>query len=105
MRPFSKLVSTGKPHRDVYRESSIDQYRFLGALTNDNRKLANFAGFYKGIQSAGGAVSFRVNTMNISSVSELATCWALLAGSIVIAAFAIIKKVKDYKGSGEEKSR
>jgi hypothetical protein len=81
--------------------------RFLGALTNDNRKLANFAGFYKGIQSAGGAVSFRVNTLNISSVNELVTCWALLAGSLIIAVPPIIRKIKDHEDSvllEEEKS-
>ncbi|KAF2130880.1 MFS general substrate transporter [Dothidotthia symphoricarpi CBS 119687] len=70
-------------------------YWFLGALTNDSRKLANFAGFYKGIQSAGGAVSFRVNTLAISSVNELVMCWALLATSLLIAVPAVVRKVQD----------
>ena len=30
----------------------------MGSLTNNSRKLANFAGFYKGIQSAGAAVTW-----------------------------------------------
>lgn len=72
-------------------------YWFIGALTNDSRKLANFAGFYKGIQSAGGAVSFRVNTLGISSVNELVTCWALLTASLFIAALAIIRKIRDHE--------
>lgn len=38
---------------------STDKARFMGALTNNNRKLANFAGFYKGIQSAGAAGMWR----------------------------------------------
>ena len=29
----------------------------MGALSNNARKLANFTGFYKGIQSAGGAIA------------------------------------------------
>jgi hypothetical protein len=33
--------------------------RFMGSLTNNSRKLANFAGFYKGIQSAGAAITWR----------------------------------------------
>lgn len=33
--------------------------RFMGSLTNNARKLANFAGFYKGIQSAGAAGMWR----------------------------------------------
>ena len=35
-------------------------YWFMGALTNNGRKLANFAGFYKGIQSAGSAVTWAI---------------------------------------------
>ncbi|KAF1914689.1 major facilitator superfamily domain-containing protein [Ampelomyces quisqualis] len=70
-------------------------YWFLGALTNDNRKLANFAGFYKGVQSAGGAVSFRINTLAVSSVNELVACWILLAASLIIAASTIIRKIHD----------
>ncbi|TIA27987.1 MFS general substrate transporter [Aureobasidium pullulans] len=70
-------------------------YWFLGALTNDNRKLANFAGFYKGIQSAGGAVSFRINTLAFSSVNELVLCWILLAASLLVAAPVIFRKIHD----------
>ena len=33
--------------------------RFMGSLSNNGRKLANFAGFYKGIQSAGAAGMWR----------------------------------------------
>ena len=31
----------------------------MGSLSNNGRKLANFAGFYKGIQSAGAAGMWR----------------------------------------------
>ena len=34
-------------------------FRYMGSLSNNARKLANFAGFYKGIQSAGGAGMWR----------------------------------------------
>jgi len=69
--------------------------RFLGALTNDSRKLANFTGFYKGVQSAGGAVSFRINTLAVSSVNELVACWILPAASLLIAAPTIIARIRD----------
>lgn len=36
-----------------------DLHRFMGSLSNNSRKLANFAGFYKGIQSAGAAITWR----------------------------------------------
>jgi len=70
-------------------------YWFLGALTNDSRKLANFTGFYKGVQSAGGAVSFRINTLAVSSVNELVACWILPAASLLIAAPTIIARIRD----------
>lgn len=70
-------------------------YWFVGALTNNDRKLANFAGFYKGVQSAGGAVSFRINTLAVSSVNELVACWVLLAVSLLVAVPTIIRKVHD----------
>jgi hypothetical protein len=31
----------------------------MGALSNNSRTLANFAGFYKGVQSAGAAITWR----------------------------------------------
>jgi hypothetical protein len=67
----------------------------MGALTNDNRKLANFAGFYKGVQAAGSAVSFRVNSFSGSSINELITNWILLAASLVIATSTIVRRIPD----------
>jgi hypothetical protein len=33
----------------------------MGSLSNSGRKTANFAGFYKGIQSAGAAIFWRLD--------------------------------------------
>jgi hypothetical protein len=71
-------------------------YWFMGALTNNGRKLANFAGFYKGIQSAGAAIMFRIDSRNAPYMNEFASCWALLAGSLVIAAPLIWMKIQDH---------
>jgi len=35
--------------------------RYMGALSNNSRKSANLAGFYKGIQSAGAAIFWRLD--------------------------------------------
>ena len=69
----------------------------MGAITNNSRKLANFAGFYKGIQSAGAAVIWRLDGWaNPPPYMNLfASCWALLAGSLVIALPVIVLKIKD----------
>ncbi|KAF2680720.1 MFS general substrate transporter [Lentithecium fluviatile CBS 122367] len=70
-------------------------YWFMGAISNNGRKLANFAGFYKGIQSAGAAIIWRLNGMKKPYMNMFASCWILLAGSLVIALPVMILKIKD----------
>lgn len=67
----------------------------MGSLTNNGRKLANFAGFYKGIQSAGAAIIWRLDDLKVPYMNLFASCWALLAGSLLIALPVIIYKVRD----------
>ncbi|KAF2747271.1 MFS general substrate transporter [Sporormia fimetaria CBS 119925] len=70
-------------------------YWFMGSLTNNGRKLANFAGFYKGIQSAGAAITWRLDDVKTPYMNMLASNWALLAGSLVVALPVILWKVED----------
>ncbi|EME46877.1 hypothetical protein DOTSEDRAFT_125524 [Dothistroma septosporum NZE10] len=70
-------------------------YWFMGALTNNGRKLANFAGFYKGIQSAGGGISWRLDTLKVPYMSMFLSNWILLAGSLIVAAPVMLWKIKD----------
>jgi hypothetical protein len=67
----------------------------MGAITNNGRKLANFAGFYKGIQSAGGAISWRLDSLKTPYMNQLVSCWVLLAGSLVVALPVMLLKIKD----------
>ena len=67
----------------------------MGALTNNGRKLANFAGFYKGIQSAGQAAAFRIDAQKYPFMNEFAANWGLLLGSLILAAPLIVFKVQD----------
>lgn len=69
--------------------------RFMGALTNNGRKTAHFAGFYKGIQSAGAAVIYRLDTLGTPYMALFFSCWFLLGGSLIVAAPVIVWKVKD----------
>lgn len=69
--------------------------RFLGAITNNGRKLANFVGFYKGIQSAGAAIAFRIDEREVSFMSEFASNWGLLLGALLLAAPVIFLKIRD----------
>jgi hypothetical protein len=67
----------------------------MGALTNNGRKLANFAGFYKGIQSAGSAITWRLDDIKTPYMTMFASTWGLLAGSMVVALPVILWKVED----------
>lgn len=69
--------------------------RFMGAISNNSRKLANFAGFYKGIQSAGAAIIWRMDGRRVPYMSLFISCWVLLAGSLVITLPVMLLKIKD----------
>ncbi|GKZ22447.1 hypothetical protein AbraIFM66951_008329 [Aspergillus brasiliensis] len=71
-------------------------YWFMGSLTNNARKLANFAGFYKGIQSAGAAGMWRMDAVGTPYMTEFASCWGLLAGSLVIASPVVFLRIKEH---------
>jgi hypothetical protein len=66
----------------------------MGALTNNSRKLANFTGFYKGIQSAGGALAWALDDHKISFMGLFAASWTLLAGSLIIG-LPLILRIND----------
>lgn len=67
----------------------------MGALGNSGRKLANLAGFYKGLQSAGAAVMWSLDKNELPYMSEFASNWGLLSGSLLIAAPLVWLKIKD----------
>jgi len=71
-------------------------YWFMGALSNSGRKSANYVGFYKGIQSAGSAVMWAIDSHKVSYMGEFASNWGLLCGAIVFAAPVIFFKIKDH---------
>ncbi|KAK2749391.1 hypothetical protein FQN57_006323 [Myotisia sp. PD_48] len=70
-------------------------YWYMGALSNSGRKTANYVGFYKGIQSAGAAVSWAIDVRKISYMSIFASNWGLLTGSLIVAA-PLILRIKDH---------
>ena len=57
----------------------------LGALSNNPKKVALYAGFYKGIQSAGAAIAWRLDAIGVPYMNLFASSWALVQGSLVIA--------------------
>ncbi|EMR68271.1 hypothetical protein MGN70_011833 [Eutypa lata] len=70
-------------------------YWYLGALSNSSRKTANMAGFYKGFQSAGAAVFWRLDGLKTPFNTMFAATWATCAASLLIAAPIIWIKIQD----------
>jgi len=70
-------------------------YWYMGALSNSGRKAANLAGFYKGIQSAGAAVFWRLDGLKKPYDTMFAASWGLVAGALLIAAPVIFMRIKD----------
>lgn len=46
-------------------------YWLMGNLTSDVGKLGQYAGFYKGIQAAGGAISWKINGSKVSGTWQI----------------------------------
>ncbi|KAJ6262353.1 hypothetical protein Dda_3161 [Drechslerella dactyloides] len=77
-------------------------YWIMGALSNNSRKLAIYAGFYKGIQSAGSAISFRLDSLKIPYMNMFGSCWGLLLGSMLIASPLIFFRIQEHIPAAED---
>lgn len=70
-------------------------YWVIGALADDTEILSRYTGFYKGVQSAGAAVAWQIDTQKVPFLNELITNWALMTVSFPLLALLIIRAVKD----------
>jgi len=70
-------------------------YWLMGSLSNNSRKLANLAGFYKGIQSAGNAIAAAIDNTHPTYIAAFGGNWGLLLGGLLFAAPVVLWKVKD----------
>ncbi|ODQ54689.1 MFS general substrate transporter [Saitoella complicata NRRL Y-17804] len=77
-------------------------YWLMGAITNDPWTLARYAGFYKGLQSAGGALSFGISAAGVGFMRQLIVCFVLQGVSLPLM-FVVAKTVsKTNYASGED---
>ncbi|KAF8647623.1 hypothetical protein HU200_065258 [Digitaria exilis] len=89
--PFVLYCSYGM--LDAMFQSLI--YWILGALTNDSQILSRYAGFYKGVQSAGAAVSWQVDFHKTPLMTQLIVNWVLITVSYPLLALLVFLGVKD----------
>ncbi|KAF9155010.1 hypothetical protein BG015_011340 [Linnemannia schmuckeri] len=67
----------------------------MDALSNDVTASSRYAGFYKCIQSSGAAITWRVNAVGTSYMTELIICFALLIASLPGALF-LTMRIEDH---------
>ncbi|XP_059667337.1 UNC93-like protein 1 [Cornus florida] len=80
-------------------------YWVIGALADDSETLSRYTGFYKGVQSAGGAVAWQVDTHKVSFLSQLVMNWSLTTISYPLLALLIFLAVKDDTKAEQESSK
>lgn len=57
--------------------------------------MYRYNGFYKGVQSAGGAVAWQVDTRKVPFLSQLIVNWTLTTISYPLLALLVVLAVKD----------
>ncbi|KAK6350884.1 hypothetical protein TWF718_004066 [Orbilia javanica] len=77
-------------------------YWVMGALSNNSRKLAIYAGFYKGIQSAGSAITFRLDSLKVPYIRMFGSTWGLLLGSLLVATPIIFLRIQEHVSAEED---
>ncbi|KAF7301534.1 hypothetical protein MIND_00718900 [Mycena indigotica] len=77
-------------------------YWMMGAMSNDPSKLAYFTGFYKAIQSAGSAGSWRADAVKVPFRNMFASTWALCAAGMLFSLPMIYLRVKDTTDIADE---
>ena len=73
----------------------------MGAISNDPFTLARFTGFYKAIQSAGGAGSFGMDATSTPFLNENIASWCLMLVSFPLAGI-VIWGIKDTSYTEEK---
>lgn len=77
-------------------------YWVIGALADDSETLSRYSGFYKGVQSAGAAVAWQVDTHKTPLVTQLVINWGLTTISYPLLVILIVLAVKDGEPSKDD---
>ncbi|XP_002515609.2 UNC93-like protein 1 [Ricinus communis] len=89
--PFVLYFSYGL--LDAMFQSSV--YWVIGALADDSEILSRYVGFYKGVQSAGAAIAWQVDTHKVPLLSQLIVNWSLTTVSYPLLIVLVMLAVKD----------
>jgi hypothetical protein len=64
-------------------------YYTMSTMSNDPFKLARMAGYYKGAQSAGAAVSYGMDAVKTAFLGEILISWLMLLLSLPLCALVL----------------
>lgn len=70
-------------------------YWVIAGLADDSVILSRYAGFYKGVQSAGAAVAWQIDTRKVPYMHQLIVNWVLTTISYPLLALLVIKAIED----------
>ncbi|KAL5795883.1 hypothetical protein ACOSQ2_000703 [Xanthoceras sorbifolium] len=73
----------------------------IAVLANDSETLSRYTGFYKGVQSAGSAIAWQVDTHKVPLLSQLIVNWPLTTVSYPLLVVLVMLAVKDDDNSGK----
>lgn len=76
-------------------------YYIMASLSNNPFKLARMTGYYKGVQSAGAAVSFGVDAVKTPYLTEQLVSWLLMLCSMPLA-LLVIRTIKESNYEDEQ---
>ncbi|KAG9455380.1 hypothetical protein H6P81_008284 [Aristolochia fimbriata] len=77
-------------------------YWVIGALADDSETLSRYSGFYKGVQSAGAAMAWQMDSHNTPFLSQLIVNWVLTTVSYPLMMLLIVLAVRDKDTADEE---
>lgn len=74
----------------------------LGTFSNNPKKVALYASFYKSLQSAFNAIVWRLDAQHTPFMHMFASSWALLAGTMVIAAPCVFFMITEHTAAEDD---
>ncbi|KAL6017209.1 hypothetical protein ACNR9Z_004966 [Candidozyma auris] len=74
----------------------------LGTFSNNPKKVALYASFYKSLQSAFNAIVWRLDAQHTPFMHMFASSWALSAGTMVIAAPCVFFMITEHTAAEDD---
>ncbi|GMP70778.1 hypothetical protein CsSME_00029483 [Camellia sinensis var. sinensis] len=87
---------------DAMFQSTV--YWIMGALADDSETLSRYTGFYKGVQSAGAAVAWQIDTHKVPFLAEMIANWSLTTLSYPLLAVLVVLAVEDDNQTDQERT-